>query len=100
MQNNKNYLNIRVFYFKYIYCCIVFSVKLFLKKFVRIYVMEGGGGLFRIGWYVINGVYNMYIVLSKVVMGRVYQYVMLVLLRVLLCLNCFKFKGEISYMFL
>lgn len=99
MQNNKNYLNIRVFYFKYIYCCIVFSVKIVFKEICK-NLCYGGGGLFRIGWYVINGVYNMYIVLSKVVMGRVYQYVMVVLLRVLLCLNCFKFKGEISYMFL
>lgn len=57
------------------------------------------GGLLRAGWYVINGVYNMYTVLSKVVTGRVYQYVMVALPRVSLCLNCFKPKGEISYTF-
>lgn len=41
----------------------------------------------------------MYTVLSKVVTGRVYQYVMVALPRVSLCLNCFKPKGEISYTF-
>lgn len=77
----------------------MFSVKLFLKKLARIYAMGGGGGLLRTGWYVINGVYNTYTVLSKVVTGRVYQHVMLALPRVSLCLNCFKPKGEISYTF-
>lgn len=84
------------FFSKYTYRCTVFSVKLFLKKLARIYAM---GGLLRTGWYVINGVYNMYTVLSKVVTGRVYQHVMLALPRVSLCLNCFKPKGEISYTF-
>lgn len=77
----------------------MFSVKLFLKKLARIYAMGGGGGVLKTGWYVINGVYNMYTVLSKVVTGRVYQHVMLALPRVSLCLNCFKPKGEISYTF-
>lgn len=87
---------IRVFFLKYTYRSTVFSVKLFLKKLARIYAM---GGLLRSGWYVINGVYNTYTVLSKVVTGRVYQHVMLALPRVSLCLNCFKPKGEISYTF-
>lgn len=50
----------------------MFSVKIVFKEICKNLCYGGGGGLFRIGWYVINGVYNMYIVLSKVVMGRVY----------------------------
>lgn len=56
------------------------------------------GGLLRTGWYVRNRVY----VYSsdRGGDGRIYMHVMLALPSVpLMCLNCFKPKGEISYTF-